>query len=179
MEEKRPELDFDALAALSIEERTAAIAAYASSVEEQAAAAASAKVDGELQAARYTSAKYRLAAEGTLAGFGDRIGAIEEIIEKTPALQTLADEERLRTAYYIDRGMRAETAPSAEELLGQLKSNPEAMRLCEAAILEKLRAEKAPALYSTNGGASLPMTPAKKPKSIDEASALARAAFGI
>lgn len=178
-QEKKPMLDFDALSALSAEERTAAIAAYAAEIEAQASAAANARYDGELQNARYASAKYRLAAEGTLSGFGDRIGAIEEILANTPALQSLPDEDRLRTAYYIDRGMRADAAPSAEELLAKLQSNPEAMRLCEAAILEKLRTAQAPALYSTNGGASLPMTPAKKPKSIDEASALARAAFGI
>ena len=179
MEEKIPKLDFDALTALSKEERTAAIEAYTAEVAAQASAAASAKADGELQDARYASAKYRLAAEGKLSGFGERLGAIEEILERTPALHALPDEEKLRTAYYIDRGMRADVSLGAEELLGQLKSNPEAMSLCEAAILEKLRAANAPALYATNGGASLPMTPQKKPKSIDEASALARAAFGI
>lgn len=178
-QEKKPTLDFDALAALTAEERTAAIAAYAAEVEAQAAAAADAKYSGELQDARYASAKYKLATDGGLQGFGERIGAIEEILTNTPALQSLSDEDKLRTAYYIDRGMHAGDAPSAEVLLTQLKSNPEAMRLCEAAIIEKLRAEQAPALHSTAGGASVPLTPAKKPKSIDEASALARAAFGI
>ncbi len=179
MEQKKPMLEFDALAALSAEERDAALAAYTAEVEAQALSAANAKYSTELKDARYASAKYKLAVEGGLSGFGARIGAIEEILAQTPALQVLGDEEKLRTAYYIDRGMHAGDTPSAEELLTKLQSNPEAMRLCEAAILEKLRAEKAPALHATNGGASLPLTPAKKPKSIDEASALARAAFGI
>ncbi len=178
-QEKKPTLDFDALAALSAEERTAALAAYAAEIEAQASAAADARYGGELQNARYASAKYKLAVEGGLKGFGERIEAIEEILSHTPALQALSDEDKLRTAYYIDRGMHAGDAPGTEELLGQLQKNPEAMRLCEAAILERLRAEQAPALHSTTGGASVPLTPQKKPKSIDEASALARAALGI
>lgn len=178
-QEKKPNLSFDALAALSEEERTAAIDAYTAAIEAQAAAAADARYSGALQDARYASAKYKLAMDGGLSGFGERMDAIEEILHNTPALQSLSDEDRLRTAYYIDRGMHMGDTPSTETLLTQLKSNPEAMRLCEAAILEKLRAEQAPALHSTSGGASLPLTPAKKPKSIDEASALARAAFGI
>lgn len=178
-EQKKPTLDFDALAALSAEERTAAIAAYAAEVEASATAAADAKYSGELQDARYASAKYKLAMDGGLSGFGERMDAIEEILASTPVLHSLSDEDKLRTAYYIDRGMHTGDAPSTETLLRQLQKDPEAMRLCEAAILEKLRAEQAPALHSTTGGASVPLTPAKKPKSIDEASALARAAFGI
>ncbi len=178
-ENKISTLDFGALASLSEEERTAAIAAYSAEVEAHAAALAEEKYGGELREAKYASAKYRLATDKSLGGFGERIEAIEAILANTPALEGLSDEEKLRTAYYIDRGMRADEAPTAESLLMQLKSNPEAMRLCEAAILEKLRAEQRPNISATSGSASVPLTPQKKPKSIDEASVLARQAFGI
>ena len=179
MENKIPTLDFSALSLLSEEERAAAIAAYSEEVAASAAAIAEEKYSNELKKERYSSAKYRLASDKSLGGFGERIEAIEAILANTPALGSLGDEEKLRTAYYIDRGMRADEAPSAEQLLNQLRTNPEAMRLCEAAILEKLRTEQTPPFSATSGSASVPMTPQKKPKSIDEASVLARAAFGI
>lgn len=180
MEEKKtPTLDFDALSALGADERAAAIAAYATEVEAYAAANAEEKYRGEISAANYLSAKYKLSTDKNFIGFGERIEAIEAIIEGNPALAALSDEERLKTAYYIDRGMHKDDEPSAEMLFEKLKGNQEAMRLCEAAILEKLRHEKAPSFCATSGNASMPVTPQKKPKSIDEASALARAAFGI
>ncbi len=178
-EKKNPTLDFEALSALSEEERASAIEAYRSEVEALAVANAEARCADELEKASYATAKYRLASEGTLSGFGERIEAIEAILAGTPVLHSLPHEEKLRTAYYIDRGMREPKSPSAEELFEQLRNNPEAMRLCEAAILEKLHSENKPSFYATSGAASLPLTPQKKPKSIDEASSLARAAFGI
>lgn len=179
MDNNIPTLDFNALAALSEEERAEQIAAYAAAVEAYAADVAETKYGGELRMARYNSAKYKLAGDKALSGFGERIESIESILRSTPVLDGLGDEEKLRTAYYIDRGMRADDAPTAEELLTKLKSNPEAMRLCEAAILEKLRESSEPPMHATSGNASVPMTPQKKPKSIDEASALAREAFGL
>ena len=178
-EQKTPTLNYEALAALGEEERASAINAYTAEVSAIAAAAAEEKYGGELREAKYASAKYKLASDGTLRGFGERIEAIESIIAENSALSGLPDEERLRTAYYIDRGKHADEAPTTEMLLMQLKNNPEAMRLCEAAILEKLKTESAPPIKATSGTASVPLTPQKKPKSIDEASTLARAAFGI
>jgi len=175
MEQTNPTLDFETLASLSEEERAAAIAAYTAAVEAKAAETAGA----ELKDARYAAAKYRMASEGNYAGFGERIGAIEQILESMPALATLPDEEKLRTAYYIDRGMQPQQTLSVEMLLAEVQKNPEAMRAIEAAVLEKLRVSETPPLMASAGGASLPLTPQKKPKSIDEASALARKAFGI
>ena len=108
---------------------------------------------------------------------------IEAVLTETPALASLPDEERLRTAYYIVRGKRPEPVPtrepSAEELFAALEKNPAAMRLAEARMLEMLGADSAPALMSSAGSASAPATVREKPKTIDEASGLARAAFGI
>lgn len=179
MEKTTPTLDFERLSALSEEERTAEIAAYTATVEGAAAEAARAELQGELSSARYAVAKYRLCADESLCGFGERMEAIEEILASTPALNALSDEERLRTAYYIDRGKQPASPPTAEALVAALQSSPEAMRMVEAAVLEKLRACEPPAFMATAGGASMPVTPQKKPKSIDEASALAKAAFGI
>ena len=53
------------------------------------------------------------------------------------------------------------------------------MRLAEARLLELLGADSAPALFATAGSASAPATVREKPKTIDEASGLARAAFGV
>lgn len=172
-------LDFEKLAALGEEERAAAVAEYTAAVEAAARAALSAEYDEKLKATRYESAKYKMALDGTLPRFGERIGAIEEIIASNAALGAMSDEDKLRTAYYIDRGKNAGDAPTAEELLNLIKGNPEAMRLCEAAILERLRTENPPALSSTSGSASVPLTPKAKPKNLSEASALARQAFGI
>ncbi|MBR5538429.1 MAG: hypothetical protein IKU61_00870 [Clostridia bacterium] len=177
MEQNNPTLDYEALASLDGEARAAAIAEYTAAIEERASLAAKEKYDGELRAVQYANAKYRLASG--LKDFSGRIEAIEEIARENPALMALDDEERLRTAYYIDRGMRADESPSAEELLMRLRENPEAMRLCEAAILAKLKTEASPAFAAAGSVASVPLTPQKKPKSIDEASSLARAAFGI
>lgn len=177
--EQKITLDFEKLAALGEEERAVAIAEYTAAVEANARDAANAEYDSLLRSAKYESAKYKMALDGTLPNFGERLCAIEEIIAANAALGAMSDEEKLRTAYYIDRGKSAGVAPTAEELLSQLKSNPEAMRLCEAAILERLRAENAPALSSSSGSASAPLTPKAKPKNLSEASALAREAFGI
>lgn len=181
-----PKLDFDAVAALPEEARAAAIADYGAAVEAYTAAAAektraAEDVRQELAAAKYSAAKYKLAADGNLAGFDKRIPEIESILSELPVLDTLSDEDKLRTAYYIDRGRMPQKEESAEALLEKLKASPEAMRLCEAAILEKLRAAATPtpALFGTTGGESLPMTPKAKPRSIDEASRLAREAFGL
>lgn len=180
MEEKKaPTLDFDTILALDGDARAEALAAYGAEVAAYAAENAEEKYRGEIRAANYLSAKYKLSCDKSFTGFGERIEAIEAIIENSPALASLSDEERLKTAYYIDKGMHKEDEPSAEALFEKLKKNPEAMRLCEAAILEKLRNEKAPSISASSGSASMPITPQKKPKSIDEASALARAAFGI
>ena len=171
--------DFEKLSALGEEERAAAIAEYTAAVEAKARAASAAEYDTELRALRYESVKSKMSLDKALPRFGERIGAIEEIIAQNAALGAMGDEDRLRTAYYIDRGKSAAEAPTAEELLNLIKGNPEAMRLCEAAILEKLRAENPPALSATSGSASVPLTPKAKPKNLSEASALARQAFGI
>ena len=65
------------------------------------------------------------------------------------------------------------------ELFAALEKNPKAMRLAEARLLELLGADSAPALFATAGSASAPATVREKPKTIDEASGLARAAFGV
>lgn len=179
MEQNNPTLEFAALAALPEEERAAAIAAYTAAVEAKAAENAGAQFKDELTATRLAAAKYRMATEGGLSGFGERMAAIEQILESTPALGSLPDEEKLRTAYYIDRGMHASDAITTEALLAKVQADPEAMRAIEAAVLEKLRAADVPSLRATSGTASVPVTPQKKPKSIEEASALAREAFGI
>ncbi len=172
-------LDFEKLAALDENGRAAAIAEYTAAVEANARAALSAEYDGKLKSANYESVKYKMALDGSLPNFGERIAAIEEIIASNEALGAMGDEERLRTAYYIDRGKNMHATPSAEELFNALKNSPEAMRLCEAAILAKLKQENSPALSSTSGNASVPLTPKAKPKNLSEASALAREAFGI
>ena len=174
-----PVFDFEKLSALGEEERAAAVAEYTAAIEANARTAAAAEYDAELRALRYESVKSKMSLDNTLPHFGERLGAIEEIIAANSALGAMSDEEKLRTAYYIDRGKSAGEAPSAAELLNLIKENPDAMRLCEAAILEKLRRENPPALSSTSGSASVPLTPKAKPKNLSEASALARQAFGI
>jgi|GEM_PF-1283255 len=176
---KSQTLDLEKLFTLSEEERVAALEEYTASVEANARAAVAAEYDAELKTMRYESVKSKMALDSTLPNFGARIGAIEEIISANAALGTMSDEDKLRTAYYIDRGKSAAATPSAEELLNLIKGNPEAMRLCEAAILDKLHKENPPALSSTSGSASVPLTPKAKPKNLSEASALARQAFGI
>lgn len=178
-QQNEPILNLEALGAMTPAERNAALEAYTAAVAAKASADAGAQYANELAAARYAAAKYRMASEGGLEGFAARLPDIEKILADTPALAALSDEEKLRTAYYIDRGMQPREAASAETLVAAVKGNAEAMRLLEAAVLEKLRAADVPPLSATAGNASVPVTPQKKPKSIDEASALARAAFGI
>ena len=185
-----PTLDFEAVAAMDDDARTAALDAYRSEVTALGDALAADEQNGAAQqnalaAARYEAAKYKMASDKSLVGFADAMDEIEAVLAETPALSSLPDEERLRTAYYIVRGKRPAPAPtparepSAEELFAALEKNPAAMRLCEARLLELLGADSAPALMSTAGSASAPATVREKPKTIDEASGLARAAFGI
>ena len=185
-----PTLDFEAVAAMDDDARTAALDAYRAEVAALGDALAADEQSGEAQqnalaAARYDAAKYKMASDKSLVGFADAMDEIEAVLAETPALSSLPDEERLRTAYYIVRGKRPEPAPaptrepSAEELFAALEKNPAAMRLCEARLLELLGADSAPALMSTAGSASAPATVREKPKTIDEAAGLARAAFGI
>ena len=174
-----PTLTLEAFDTMTAEERAAALESYTAAVAAKASADAGAQYASELAAARYAAAKYRMASEGSLEGFAARLPDIEKILADTPALAALPDEEKLRTAYYIDRGMQPREAASAESLVAAVRGNAEAMRLMEAAVLEKLRVPDVPPLSATAGNASVPVTPQKKPKSIDEASALARAAFGI
>ena len=164
------------------EERAAALAAYATETEAFSAALAAAKADTEvaLAAAKYNAAKYKLAADPEMKGFAERMDAIEALLASGAVSGDLSAEEKLRTAYYIDRGKQS-AAPSAEELFARLQASPEAMRLAEAAILERLRTEGGgmPALSASVGGAGLPLTPKTKPKTLSEAAALAREAFGV
>lgn len=179
MEQNIPTLDFEKLATLSEDERAAAIAEYSAAIEANAKGGVAAQYDAELKNARYESAKYKMALSGELPSFGERLGAIEELIASSDMFATLSDEEKLRTAYYIDRGKNAPAPQSADALLRQLKANPEVMRAVEAAVIERLRTEKSPALSATGGTASVPLTPKAKPKTLNEASALARQALGL
>ena len=183
-----PTLDFAAVAAMDEDARTVAIDAYRAEVTALGEALdadekSGAEKDSALAAARYDAAKYKLASDKSCAGFADAMEEIEAVLAETPALAALPDEDRLRTAYYIVRGKRPDpapaAAPSAEELFAALEKNPAAMRLAEARLLELLGADSTPALFATAGNASAPTTPKEKPKTIDEASGLARAAFGI
>lgn len=184
-----PTLDFEAVAAMDDDARTAALDAYRAEVAALGdALTADEQSDADRQnalaAARYDAAKYKLASDKSCAGFADAMEEIETVLAETPALASMPDEERLRTAYYIVRGKRPPAPapapePSAEELFAALEKNPAAMRLAEARLLELLGADSAPALFATAGSASAPATVREKPKTIDEASGLARAAFGV
>lgn len=173
-----PTLDFEAVAAMDDDARTAALDAYRAEVAALGdALAADEQSDADRQsalaAARYDAAKYKLASDKSCAGFADAMDEIETVLADTPALAAMPDEERLRTA------PAPAPEPSAEELFAALEKNPKAMRLAEARLLELLGADSAPALFATAGSASAPATVREKPKTIDEASGLARAAFGV
>ena len=128
-----PTLDFEAVAAMDDDARTAALDAYRAEVAALGdALAADEQSDADRQsalaAARYDAAKYKLASDKSCAGFADAMDEIETVLAETPALAAMPDEERLRTAYYIVRGKRPAPAPapepSAEELFAALEKNP-------------------------------------------------------
>lgn len=179
-----PTLDYEAVAALDDEARQAALDAYRAEVAAFGEALiADARTDEEtrraLGAAKYDAAKYRLASDRQYDGFAEHLVEIEQIIAETPALSSMPDEDKLRTAYYIARGKQPTAAPSAEALADALEQNPDALRIVEARLIERLGATDTPALFATAGSASLPASVKEKPKTIEEASSLARAAFGI
>lgn len=181
-ENQLPTLDYAALAEMGEAERAAALAAYQSALDDFRAAsdetaARTAALEDELKAAKYEAAKYRLSGDGELDGFSARIGEIERIIESMPALASLSDEEKLRTAYYIDRG-RAEKKESGSDLAKALAKDPDALRLAGEMLLRQLQ-DGTPALFASAGGASLPLGTNEKPKTLEEAGALARKAFGV
>ena len=124
-----PTLDFEAVAAMDDDARTAALDAYRAEIAALGdALAADEQSDADRQsalaAARYDAAKYKLASDKSCAGFADAMDEIETVLAETPALAAMPDEERLRTAYYIVRGKRPAPAPapepSAEELFAAL-----------------------------------------------------------
>ncbi len=175
MEQTNPTLDFDVLACLTEEERAAALDEYKGALF----AAAKGECKAELDASRYEATKYRLALDSALPNFNERIGAIEEIIAGGDYFAGMSDEDKLRTAYYIDRGKNALGKPSTEELIASVRTDSEAMRVLECELIEKLRAKSNPKLGVTSGNASLPLTPKAKPKTLTEAAEMAREAFGI
>ena len=175
MEQNNPTLDIDALVSLGEAERAAALEEYSAALS----AAARESADAELRAARYEGTKYRLALDASLPDFNSRIAAIEEIIESGECFKSMGDEEKLRTAYYIDRGRNSLEKPSAEQIISFARADAEVMRALEGEIIEKLRAKNNPKLCASVGNASLPLTPKEKPKTIAEASALAREALGF
>ncbi len=177
--EQNKTLDLEMLMSLGEEERAAAISAYNASIEDALRENVAAQYKSELKNARYEAAKYKMALDKTLPNFSERIEAIEEILSSNEAFATMGDEEKLRTAYYIDRGKSAPREQSTDELVAALSANPDAMRAVEAAVLEKLRHEKSPSFSAGYGAASMPLTPKAKPKNLNEASALAREAFGV
>lgn len=174
-----PALDFDTIAALPEDERTAALAAYEAAVRAYAEDAGQAAKEEELRRARYEAAKYKMAVDETYAGFGSRMEAIERILAQTPALGALPDEEKLRMAYYIDRGMQEKEEPTAAQLLEAVRRSPEVLRAIEASLAASIEGEGAPALFASAGSFSMPATVREKPKTIGEASALAREALGL
>lgn len=176
--EQSKTLDLEALMALDSEERNAAIAQYTASIEASAKEAYALEHASELKAARYESAKYKMALDKSLPSFSDRMDAIEEILASSDAFSSMSDEEKLRTAYYIDRG-RSAGEVSTNELIERLKNDPEAMRIVEAAVIEKLSVKGTPPLFAGGGNSTLPLTPKEKPKTLNEASKMAREAFGI
>lgn len=183
-EYKVPTLDYEAVAALDDEAKQAALDAYRAEVAAFGESLATdARADEEtkraLDAAKYDAAKYKMASDKHYDGFAEHLGEIEQILAETPALASMPDEDRLRTAYYIARGKQPTAAPSAEALVAALEKNPDALRLVEAHIVEKLGAIDPPALLATAGNVSFPASVKEKPKTIDEASSMARAAFGI
>ena len=175
MEQTKPTLDIEKLTSLGEEERAAALAEY----EKALCAPVAEQFGAELKNARYEAAKYKMALDKTLPNFGERIEAIEEILASNAAFSGMDDEEKLRTAYYIDRGRSRDLPMSAEEILALLGANPEAMRAVEASVLERLSKKNTPSMSAGSGAASMPLTPKAKPKTLSEASALAREAFGI
>lgn len=177
--EQNTAFDFEKFMSLGEEERAAAVAEYTAMAESRGREAAKAQYQSELKNARYESAKYKMALDKTLPDFGERIGAIEEILASSEAFATMGDEEKLRTAYYIDRGKNGGAEPSAEDLLAKLENNPELMRVLEAKIIEKLSKRSNPSMSAGGGNASLPLTPKEKPKTLNEASKMAREAFGL
>ncbi|MBQ9429173.1 MAG: hypothetical protein IJU41_06480 [Clostridia bacterium] len=177
-----PTLDFTALSGMGEEERAAALDAYKTALDDYRAASAdaaahTAALEEELKAAKYEAAKYRLCGDSELEGFGARLAEIEGILESMPALASLSDEEKLRTAYYIDRG-RTKKSGAKENLAGALAKDPEAVRLAGEMLLREL-SDGAPALFAGVGGASLPLGENEKPKTLKEAGELARKAFGV
>lgn len=177
-----PTLDYAALSEMGEEERAAALDAYQTALEDYRAASAgadarTAALEDELKAAKYEAAKYRLCSDSELEGFGARLCEIEGILESMPALASLSDEEKLRTAYYIDRG-RTKASGEKKELAKALAEDPEAVRLAGQMLLAEL-SDGAPALFAGAGGASLPLGENEKPKTLKEAGELARKAFGV
>ena len=183
-EYKIPTLDYEAVAALDPDARKEALDAYHAEVAALNESLAADARDGEetrraLDAAKYDAAKYKMASDKHYDGFAEHLGEIEQILAETPALASMPDEDRLRTAYYIARGKQPAAAPSAEALADALEKNPDALRLIEARLIEKLGAGDPPPLSATAGSASFPASIKEKPKTIDEASSMARAAFGL
>ena len=179
MEKTNPTLDLEALMSLGEDERAAAIGEYNAALISAASEGARAECAKELSAARYENTKYRLALDASLPDFNNRIAAIEEIIAGGECFATMGDEEKLRMAYYIDRGKNSCGKVSSEELISLVRNDGEVMRVLEGEIIEKLRAKSNPQISAGLGNASLPLTPKEKPKTLSEASALAREAFGI
>lgn len=179
--------DYDAMAAMTDEERKAAERKYEQELAEYISLQAQSKAapiieQYEIEADRAKSAaiKSELSAKPEFEGFSDNIERIEGIIEKIKMLKSLPPDERYTLAYLIDRGQNTK-GKSGAELVDALFSDKEAMRILEMRRLAEYdsRYNTLPQFASSQGAASMPANVASKPKTIDQAGRAAKKYFGL
>lgn len=182
-EEFPPLPDFAALAVVGEDTLREATRRYAEAIEgyvarqvERRAAPLIVEHQAQLEGA---AAREKLSKSPEYEGFADNLERIETIIEKIRLLRSLPAEERYILAYLIDRGQRAGTRPTGQELVDALLADREAMRLYEARRLSELERGAALPVFTSEGGRAMPANLPKKPKNIEQAGRAARKYFGL
>lgn len=120
-----------------------------------------------------------------LQGIDQMIPQLDKIIANTKALSSpdVPVEEKYVTAYAIAKGVNSinnpPKEPTPEELLQYYDKNEDFRKLVESKLLERAKGgQQVPPLSASGGAVNAALTIQEKPKTIEEASNLARKLFG-
>lgn len=179
--EPYPQLDWNAVRYMEADAQNQAIAQWQQAVMERATKDAVAQAMGEMapirekyeadrRMAENDAARTAVFGDPRFADFAERRESIERVISGTPALQGLSPTDRWVIGGLMDRGLRHQNAPTADEILTMAKANPEVMKALAAQHAADVAQAQAgvPKIAASSGMAQAQAIPENRPKNIKD-----------
>lgn len=179
--EPYPQLDWNAVRYMEADAQAQALAQWQQAVMERATKDAVAQAMGEMapirekyeadrRMAENDAARTAVFGDPRFADFAERRESIERVISGTPALQGLSPTDRWVIGGLMDRGLRHQTAPTADEILAMAKANPEVMKALAAQHAADVAQAQAgvPKIAASSGMAQAQAIPENRPKNIKD-----------